>query len=388
MTQRELVVRTVTVLSLIALAVILAWFVRSITDILILLLVSAILAAGLSPVVSLVERWRLPGGTRLSRGLAIFFLYLALLSVIGGILSIIIVPAVNETAGFLQNLPDFLGRLRVWLVELRIHFPWLPDLTRGLDTLPQQIVGLSRYGSEAANVAFRFLGGLASIFTVLVFTFYMLLEGSKIEGAILAMLPATQRPLVDRVMHRIGGKFGAWLRGQLLLSFTIASLVTLGLLLPPVHMPYPALLGIVAGVGELIPVVGLSLAAAVAILVALSQGTATVVYVVIFYTIAINLDTHILAPRIMSRAVGTSPLLTLFALLAGIKILGILGGLLAVPLAAALQVIVSEVAQVVQQVESPGDSTPDAVLGGMTDTGQAPSTEGRAAHERPAPIRR
>ncbi len=386
MTQRELVVRTATVLSLIALALMLAWFVRSITDILILLLVSAILAAGLSPVVSLVERWRLPGGTRPSRGVAIFFLYLALLTVIGGILSIIIVPAVNETAGFLQNLPEFLGRLRVWLVELRIHFPWLPDLTRSLDTLPQQIVGLSRYGSEAANVAFRFLGGLASIFTVLVFTFYMLLEGSKIEGAILVLLPAKERPLIDRVMHRIGGKFGAWLRGQLLLSFTIASIVTLGLL--PVHMPYSALLGIVAGVGELIPVVGLSLAAAVAILVALSQGLGTVVYVVVFYTIAINLDTHILSPRIMSRAVGTSPLLTLFALLAGIKILGILGGVLAVPLAAALQVIVSEVAQEIQQMDSPGGPAPDAVLGEMSGAGQTPAAEGRASHERPAPIRR
>lgn len=388
MTQRELVVRTVTVLSLIALALMLAWFVRSITDILILLMVSAILAAGLSPVVSLVERWRLPGGTRLSRGVAIFFLYLALLTIIGGILSIIIVPAVNETAGFLQNLPEFLGRLRVSLVELRIHFPWLPDLTRSLDTLPQQIVGLSRYGSEAANVAFRFLGGVASIFTVLVFTFYMLLEGAKIERAILALLPAKEQPLIGRVMHRIGEKFGAWLRGQLLLSFTIASLVTLGLLLPPVHMPYPALLGIVAGVGELIPVVGLSLAAAVAILVALSQGMATVVYVVVFYTIAINLDTHILSPRIMSRAVGTSPLLTLFALLAGIKILGILGGLLAVPLAAALQVIVSEVAHGIQQMESPGGPAPDAVLGEMAGAGQAPAAEGRASHERPAPIRR
>jgi predicted PurR-regulated permease PerM len=379
MTQRDLVARTATVLSLVVLTVVLAWFVRAVSDILLLLLVSAILAAGLAPLVTLLQRWRLPGGTRLSRGVAIFVLYLALFALIGLILSLILVPAVNETGVFIQNLPDLLGRFHGWLVDLQRHYPWMPDLAGALSRVPQQIASLSQYGAAAAGVAFRFLGGLASIFTVLVFTFYMLLEGRKIEGAILALFPPKERPLIDRVMHRIGGKFGSWLRGQMLLSFTIASIVTLGLLVPPVHMPYPALLGIVAGVGELIPLVGLSLAAAVAILVALSQGPATVVYVLIFYTITINLDTHILAPRIMSRAVGTSPILTLFALLAGIKILGILGGLLAVPLAAALQVIVSEVAQEIQQAESPD---------GMAGVERAPAPEERAARERPAPTRR
>lgn len=392
MTQRDLVARTATVLSLVVLTVVLAWFVRAVSDILILLLVSAILAAGLAPLVTLLQRGRLPGGTRLSRGVAIFVLYLALFALIGLILSLILVPAVNETGAFIQNLPDLLGRFHGWLVDLRRHYTWMPDLAGALERVPQQIAQqiatLSQYGAAAAGVAFRFLGGLASIFTVLVFTFYMLLEGSKIEGAILALFPPKERPLIDRVMHRIGGKFGSWLRGQMLLSFTIAVIVTLGLLVPPVHMPYPALLGIVAGVGELIPVVGLSLAAAVAILVALSQGPATVVYVVIFYTIAINLDTHILAPRIMSRAVGTSPILTLFALLAGIKILGILGGLLAVPLAAALQVIVSEVAQEIQQAENSGGPEPDALTGEMTDARGAPTADERATHERPAPARR
>ncbi len=379
MTQRDVVVRTATVLGLIMLAVVLAWFVRAVSDILILLLVSAILAAGLAPVVSLLQRGRLPGGTRLSRGVAIFVLYLVLFAVIALILSLILVPAVNETGVFIQNLPDLLGRFHGWLLDLRRHYPWMPDLAGALERIPQQLASLSQYGAAAAGVAFRFLGGLASVITVLVFTFYMLLEGSKIEGAILALFPQKEQPLVDRVLHRIGGKFGGWLRGQMLLSFTMAVIVTLGLLLPPVHMPYPALLGIVAGVGELIPVVGLSLAAAVAILVALSQGLGTLVYVVVFYTIAINLDTHILAPRIMSRAVGTSPLLTLFALLAGIKILGILGGLLAVPLAAALQVIVSEVAQGIQQAESPGEAS---------GPGEAPAGAERPPQERRTSVRR
>jgi predicted PurR-regulated permease PerM len=355
-TQRELVGRTATVLGLIAIAWIVAWFVRQTTEILILLLVSAILAAGFAPLVGLLERWRLPRGTRLPRGVAIFLLYLAMFAALGLILSIILVPAVSQASQFIQNLPQVLGQLDGWLQNLRRHYPWLPDLAGALTRLPQQLTNISQYGSAAAGVAFRFFGGIASLFTVLVFTFYMLLEGTRIEGAFLALFPPKEQPLVDRVLHRIGGKFGAWLRGQMLLSFTMAVIVTLGLLLVPFvtlgrlpSLPYPALLGIVAGIGELIPVVGLSLAAAAAILVALSQPLGTLVYVVIFYTIVINLDSHFLAPRIMSRAVGMSPLLTLVALLAGIKLLGVLGGLLAVPLAAALQVIASEIAQEIHQ---------------------------------------
>ncbi len=346
MTQRELIGRTVTVLGLVALAWIVAWFVRQITEILILLLVSAILAAGLAPLVGLLQRWRLPGGTRLPRGAAIFVLYLAMFAVIGLILSMILVPAIDETNLFIQNLPEFLGRFRGWLQDLRQHYPWLPDLAGALNRLPQQLADLSQYGAAAAGVAFRFLGGLAAVITVLVFTFYMLLEGAKIEEAFLALFPPRERPRVDRVLHRIGEKFGGWLRGQLLLSFTVAVVVALGLVV--FGMPYAALLGIVAGIGELIPMVGPSLGAAVAILVALSQKPWQLVAVVIFYGVVMNVEPHILVPRIMARVVGMSPILTLVALLAGIKLMGILGGLLAVPLAAALQVIASEVTQEIQ----------------------------------------
>jgi len=346
-TQRVLVARTATVLGLVALAWILAWFVRQVTEILILLLISAILAAGLAPVVGLVERWRLPPRRiRLSRGVAIFLLYLALFAVVGLILSIIIVPAIGEARTFIQNLPDLLDRLQDWLRGLQAHYSWLPDLSGALRRLPQQIGNLSQYGTAAVGVAFQFLGGLAAVITILVFTFYMLLEGKEIKDAFLALFPAGERPRVARVLQHIGVKFGGWLRGQLLLSFTVAVVVTAGLL--ALGMPFPFLLGIVAGIGELIPMVGPSLGAAVAVLVALSQPLWRLIGVMIFYTIVMNVEPHILVPRIMARVVGLSPILTLVALLSGIKLMGILGGLLAVPVAAALQVIASEVAQEIQ----------------------------------------
>lgn len=354
MTQRDLIGRTVTVLGVVALAWVVVWFVRQTLEIFILLLISVILASGLAPLVSLVERWRLPRGAQFSRGAAIVLVYLALLAVIGGLLSIIIVPAVSEASGFARNFPQFLVQLHRWLADLQQHFPFLPDLAGYLDQLPGQIARLAQYGPQAAGVVFGFIGGITATIAVLVFAFYMLLQGAEIKHSFLALFPAEERPRVSRVLNRIGAKFGGWLRAQLLLSSTIAAIITIGLFglsLLGLGVPFQFLLGIVAGLGELIPMVGPSLGAAVAILVALSQPLRTLVAVVIFYAIVMNFEPHYLVPRIMSRVVGMSPILTLVALLAGIKLLGILGGLLAVPVAAALQVIAAEI---VEELQSPG----------------------------------
>jgi predicted PurR-regulated permease PerM len=340
-TQRELVGRTVTVLALIALAWLLVWVISQITEILVLLLVSAIFAAGLAPVVGALERLRLPGGLRFSRGVAIFVLYLVIFVAILLILSIIIVPAVNESGRFIQQLPQLLKKIRSWLLDLQAHWTWLPDIASSLRNLPSHASELSRFGPQAATVAFRFLGGVTAVITVLVFTFYMLLQGAEIKQAFIAVFPPAERARIIVVLDRIGAKFGGWLRAQMLLSVSVAVPVAIALSL--LRVPYALLLAIVAGIGELIPMVGPALGAAVAILVALSQQLWQLVGVIIFYVIIMNVEPHILVPRIMSRAVGTSPILTLVALLTGIKLIGILGGLLAVPIAAALQVIVSEV---------------------------------------------
>ncbi len=367
MTQRQLIGWTVTVLFIIVLAQSLLWVVGQVTEILILLLISAILAAGLAPVVSFVERWRIPGGVRFSRGVAIFVLYLAIFGLILLIFSIILVPAVNEGTRFVEQLPQLLRRIKSWLLELQNQFPWLPDMARNLDQL-RSLVQVSQLGSQAAGVAFRFLGGIAATITVLVFTFYMLLEGAAIKRGFVVLFPPSERARVATVLDRIGVKFGGWLRAQLLLSFSVAVPVAIGL--AALRMPYPLLLAIIAGIGELIPMVGPTLGAAVAILVALSQQTWQLVGVIIFYLIILNVEPHILVPRIMSQVVGMSPILTLVALLSGIKLLGILGGLLAVPVAAALQVIVSEI--VSDLLPGSNAALPDAAASGPPERGPRP----------------
>jgi predicted PurR-regulated permease PerM len=339
MTQRQLVGKMVTVLALLALAALVCWFVWAVSDILVLLLVSAILAAGFAPLVEAVEGSHLLGGLRCSRGAAIFVLFLAIFGAIALILSLIVVPAFGEAGRFAERFPQELARIRAWLVDLRLHRSWLPDLARMLDRAAFQASRATRLDTEPVGVAFRVAGWIGSATAVLVLTFYMLLEGSAIKQGVLALVPAERRGRASLMLDQIGTKFGAWLRGQLLLCFLVAAPVAVGLML--LGMPYPFLLGLIAGAGELIPVVGPTVGAAVAIAVALSEPVWRLIAVVVFYLVVLNVEPSILVPRIMAHEIGLSPLLTLTALLIGVKLMGPLGGLLAV--AAVLQVIAYEV---------------------------------------------
>jgi len=278
----------------------------------------------LRPSFEIVEGWRVPGGLRFSHGVAIFGLYLAIFAAIALILSLIIVPALGEAGNFAQGFPQALARIRMWLLDLRLHKPWLPDLARMLDRVAFQASRATRLDAEPLGVASQVAGWIGSAVSVLVLTFYMLLEGGAIKRGVLSLFPLQERPRVSLVLRQIGTNFGAWLRGQLLLSFLVAAPVAFGLLL--MGMPYPFLLGMIAGAGELIPVVGPTIGAAAVIVVALAQPVWRLGAVVIFYLIVLNVEPSILVPRIMAQAIGLSPLLTLTALLIGVKLMGPLRG--------------------------------------------------------------
>lgn len=355
MTQRQFIGRTAIALALLALTAVGAWFFWAIADILVLMLISAILAAGFAPLLKLVEG-RTLGPLRCSRGIAVLVVYLGLFGGIALVLSLILVPALGDAGRVAERLPQEMARLRAGLVDLHLQRPWLPDLARMLDRAASQASSATRIEREPVGVAFQLAGWLGSMSAVLVLTYYMLLEGALIRKGVLALVPVQNRVQVSLVLYQIATKFGAWLRGQVLLSFLVAATVAAGLLL--LGMPYPFLLGLIAGAGELIPVIGPAMGAAVGILVALAEPTWRLIAVAAFYFIVLNLEPSILVPRIMARAIGLSPLLTLAALLIGLKLMGPLGGLLAVPMAAAIQVVVNElVHEIGRQPATPRDET-------------------------------
>ncbi|MGH8245561.1 MAG: AI-2E family transporter, partial [Gammaproteobacteria bacterium] len=333
----ELVIRTALVVTTVLVLLGLTRLLVQITEILLIVLVSAILATGIAPVVHAIERrpWT-RRQLRVSRTAAIAVVYLGVLLVLAGLTTLIVTPVVIEAQGFVANLPANLERLEILLQELKTRYAWLPDLAGLVRRLPQEISNLTGYFAPAAGVAFRFLGGIATFLTVLFLGFYMLVEGPVIKRGFLSFFPRSERKQVAGVLEEIGAKFSAWLRGQLLLGLIIGVAAGVGMAI--IGMPYAVLLGIVAGITELIPVIGPVLGAIPAVFIAIFQPSWKLIFTIVWYTLIQQTEGNILVPRVMRHAVGLSPLLTILALVIGAKLLGLIGALLAVPVAAALQV--------------------------------------------------
>lgn len=347
---RDLVVST-TVVTVIVLAILgVGWVLIQITELLLLLLISVILAAGLAPVVARVESLRVTRRKfRLARPLAVAAIYAAafiLFTVFGGIL---IAPLAGEARGFAAAMPTYYARIRELVIQLQAQYPWLPNLTQIIDRLPRELGQLRPYFEQAAGVAYRFLGGVLSVITVLTFTYYMLIEGENLKRGFLILFPRGSRAQVEDLLRRVGEKFGGWLRGQLLLVLIIFVADTIGLL--ALGVPYAVLLGVVAGITEMIPVIGPILGAVPGVLVALFLPTRTLVLVILLYTLVQQIEGNILVPKVMRSTVGLSPILTIAALIIGATLMGIVGALLAIPVAAGVQVVVSEVVRTLRPDE-------------------------------------
>jgi len=317
-------------------------------EILLLILIAAILATGLNPLVESLHRrrWTRRGRT-LSRIAAIGLVYAGLLVVIGLAANVLFAPIVAEGRQFLERAPTLFQDLRALLATWQQRYAWMPDLTAILDRLPQEAGRLTEYVDEATGVAFKVFGGLVAAISVLVLGVYMQIEGPTIKRGFLDLFPAEHHERVASVLGRIGERFGGWLRGQLLLGLIIGVVAGLGTWI--LGLPYPFLLGLAAGITELVPLVGPVLGAVPAVLVALFGPAWRLIAVVIFFTVIQQLEGNLLVPRVMARAVGLSPLLTIIAIMVGAKLMGILGALLAVPVAAALQVIAGEVLQMTRR---------------------------------------
>lgn len=336
-----LVVRTAIVV-LTALVVIgLARLVIQVVDILIGILIAAILATGVAPLASNLEqiRWG-RRGWHLTRTWSSFIIFLLVFVFISIMTALIVTPVVIEVQQFLANLPQNLQRLEELALDWKARYSWLPDFSELVRRLPGELNRLGRYFGPAAGVAARVFGGLATVVTVFFLAFYMLVEGPKVKTGFLALFPRAQRDRAGDVLEQIGAKFGGWVRGQLLLGVIIGAAAGTGMAL--IGMPFALLLAIIAGITELIPMVGPMLGAIPAVFLALFQPSWKLLFVIGWYAFIQQAEANFVVPRVMRASVGLSPLLTIIALIMGAKLLGAVGALLAVPVAAALQVVVSE----------------------------------------------
>lgn len=322
------------------LAGIILWAAYLVIDVLLLIYISGLLAIGFSPIVRLIERQKvLPIGTRrFPRWLAILILYVAILGTLVGIGFMVVPPLVDQGQQLWAARYSMFERAQSFLMAKGIiseHMTFKEVVQRAPGT----------DGSAAGTVVGAVIGvagGIFGLLTILILTFYFLIDSDSLRDSMLKLFPVRSRARVNEASRDITVKVSAWLGGQLMLGAVIGITSAIGLWL--MGIPFFYVLALISAVGELIPVVGPILAAIPAVAVAATVGMNKVVLVLVFFIVQQQFENHVLVPKVMERQVGVSAVTVIVSLLIGGKLLGILGAILAVPTAAILLVVFHQLA--------------------------------------------
>ncbi len=299
------------------------WFLWLIRDVALVLLVSIVLASAMEPLVDYLKLKKIP------RFVTVLLVYILVLGLFGLVIALVTPPLVVQAKLALYNLPEYLNRLQA-------QFPFLVNVNLG------DIAG-SYFNGEDNSVITRTLSvfsGVVSFLTILVVSFYLVAEERGMKKLVASLVPSEYEDTAVHLVTRIQHKMGLWVLGQILLSVCIFVGVYLGLTLLGVQ--YALVLALLAGVFEVVPFIGPTLSAIPALFIAFSQSPALALAVLVLYIAVQKLESWILVPKIMQKTVGTSPVVIIFALLIGVKLGGVVGLLLAVPIVAIFTVLKEE----------------------------------------------
>jgi predicted PurR-regulated permease PerM len=301
-------------------------------QVLVLIGLALFLAVGLEPAVSFVARRWLP------RWAAVALVFLALLGAIGGFLAAAVSPLVFQARAFVTQAPHYLQTLQdrhslLGQLNDRVHVQQrLTSILNGHNSaLADGVLG-------AGVVVF---GAVTSIVVVVVLTVYFLADLPRIRRGLYRLVPHSRRPRAILIGDEIFAKVGGYVLGNLLISL-IAAVLTFGWLLG-FGVPYPLLLAILVAVLDLIPVLGSTIAGVVVCLVALTVSVPVALATGGFFLVYRLIEDYLLVPKIIGRVLKVPGLVTVVAVLLGGVLLGVIGALVAIPVAAAVLLIVREV---------------------------------------------
>ena len=307
-------------------------------DALLLVYVSALIAMGLSPLVKLIERPNRQGTKRrVPRWLAILAIYAVLVALVVFVGLLVIPPLVSQAGALWARLPTEFNRFQTFLIthKLMVHRVTLEEAVQSAPT------GSSGNAVGTVLIAISSLiGGMFGLVTILILTFYLLIEAGSMFEYLMRFVPAARRGDVASAARQAVTKVSAWLRAQFVLAGVMGTFAAVGLGL--LGVPYFYVIALVAAVGETIPIVGPVIGGLTSVAVAITVSPKLALMVGVYFLVLHQLEANILVPKIMERRVGVSPVTVLIALLIGGSIEGLIGAILAIPTAAILSVVVDE----------------------------------------------
>lgn len=354
----EFTVSAATIAKIVVLTIIfiaLASFVSHISDIIVVFFISLLFAAALDPMVDFLQARRIP------RALGVLVIYLVLFGFIGLLISNVIPVVATELAQIAVRAQELITKVvsgEVQLPSLLERFrPAIKNAFEGLDVsqiddykdfLLKLADKLSGVAGNVFNAVVAIFNGLFNTILVFVITFLMTVDEAAIDNFILSLFSARHADYIKHKSAIIKEKMGYWLRGQVVLCVAVGALVYLGLLLLGIFgakVEYAATIALVAGFTELIPYAGPFIAWLIALPIIANQSLILIVWVTILMYVVQALENNVLVPLVMHKAVGISAIFVMFAMLVGFAFQGVLGMVLAVPVATVAALFVKDYAE-------------------------------------------
>lgn len=313
----------------------LLYFCYLIKSILFILFISVIVVLIMKPAVDWFEK------KKISRVFGALIIYLTLIAFLAVAALIVVPPLTRESTQLSASFPQYSERVSEGFVSLR-QISENNNLAGSLENfLNKASVYLEKASVNIFSSVIRLLGGFIYLIVILVISFYLVVEKNGVERLVKQTVPPNLQNKVLRIIGKIEIKLSRWFVGQLALGFIIGLMSYIGLSL--LGVPYALVLAIIAGLFELIPYVGPWLSAIPAILIALTVSPALAGAVLILYFIIQELENYFIVPKVMEKSVDIHPVITIMAMMIGGQLAGLVGVILAVPVAAIVMVAVEEV---------------------------------------------
>ena len=303
----------------------------------ILIIISIFLAAGLNPAVLFFQN------RGLNRGASVGAVMASVLLFVAAFIAIAVPPLLDQGNQLLDNAPALIKDLNnnAFINDLNNKYGVIDSLQTRIDSLIKDgQFAITAFGG-VIGVGKAVVSGLVSTITILVLTLYFLASLPQVINIALRFVPATRRDRVSKLTNAIVGRIGSFVGGQAIIAALAATFILImGLV---IGMPYPGPLAMVVLICGFIPLVGHFIGMAIVTVVSLTDSLTTAVIALAAYIVYVQIENYVITPRIMRKSLAIPGLVTIIAALLGASLLGLIGGLLAVPIAAAILLILDEV---------------------------------------------
>lgn len=313
--------------------------IQTLSTILLYIGTALFLSLGLDPIISWLERRRLP------RWAAVLVTILTLLLAFAGIVLMILPIIIEQVGQLVVAISDAVSREGFQEdVENWIH-GFFPNLDLQAVTAQIQDWALENAGQITGSVVefgFAFVAGLTGAFIILILTIYFTASTPTLKRSVYQLVPASRRPRFVDLAEQITDSVGYYVIGQL--SLGVINGVLSAIFLTIIGAPYPAVLAVIAFFFSIIPLVGTLTGSTIIVLICLGLGSpVTALIAGIYYLVYMQIEAYVISPRIMNRAVSVPGAVVVIAALAGGSLLGLLGALVAIPVAASILIIYRQV---------------------------------------------